>query len=482
MPAKTLFSIKTLLTSFFVLTALCVSLRAAAPRPNIVYFMVDDMGFADAGFNGGKDILTPHIDALAKQGAVLGAFYGQPVCSPTRAAFLSGRYPTHTSAYNIYGPNVKWGFPLKERLLSQALQEAGYTTAICGKWHLGDFTPAYTPTNRGFDHQYGCWGGSLNYDTHIKMGKLDWHRDDQPSQDAGYTTHLLAQDAAQVIADQPADKPLFLYVAFNAVHSPYQVPDSYRKPYANLSKNRQTMAALLSSVDEAIGQVVAALKKKGLLDRTLILFSSDNGGVAPGSYTENTPLRSGKGTIYEGGVRLCAFAIWPGKIPAGLRIHEPMHIVDWYPTLLTLAGLPLTQKLPLDGRDIWPVLTQGAKSPHDAILLMGRAPHVAALRMGDWKLLINPSDLDSEEEGGKKQGNNWRDKPKAEHVELYHLADDISEQKNLAASHPEKVQELRARFDAFMKDAVPPAEHADQSLPDNPDEGVAKKKSGKKAK
>jgi len=420
---------------------------AEAAKPNIVYFLVDDMGFSDAGFNGGRDFHTPNMDALAKRGAVLDDFYVQPVCSPTRAALLTGRYPTHTGIYAIVHPTAKFGLPLNERTLADALREAGYTTAICGKWHLGDFEPAYTPTHRGFDHQYGLWGGSISYDTHLKMGELDWHRNDEISKDQGYSTRLLAQDACQVIADQPAGKPLFLYLPFNAVHSPYQVPDAYKKPYAALPKNRQTMGALLAAVDEAIGQVVEALRQKGMLDDTLIIFSSDNGGVSPGRYTDNLPLRAGKGTIYEGGMRVCAFATWPGKIPAGIHIQEPLHGVDWYPTLVKLAGGSLAQKLPLDGRDIWPVLTQGAKSPHDALLLAGTSPHVCAVRMGDWKLLVNPSDQDAEEGVGQTATG-------GEKVELYNLADDIFEKHNLAAKHPEKVKALRARLDEFMKDAV----------------------------
>ncbi len=434
-------------TSILSLFTVWTTAGAESSKPNIVYILVDDMGYADAGFNGSKEFHTPNMDALAMQGAVLEALYVQPSCSPTRAALLTGRYPTHTGVFSIFGPKHRAGLPLAERTLADALREAGYTTAICGKWHLGDFDPAYTPTKRGFDHQYGLWGGSFSYLTHVKMGELDWHRNDQLLKEEGYSTHLLAKEAGQVIDAQPAGKPLFLYLPFNAVHSPYQVPDSYRQPYASLPKRRQTMAALVSSVDEAIGKVVAALEKKGILDNTLILFSSDNGGVAAGTYTDNTPLRAGKGTIYEGGVRVCAFATWPGKIPAGVRIKEPLHGVDWFPTLVKLAGGSLEQKLPLDGKDIWPVLTQGAKSPHDALLLAGPSPDVRAVRMGDWKLLVNPSEKDAEESSKETVTG-------VEKVELYNLADDISEKHNLAATHPDKVKELRARLDGFMKDAV----------------------------
>ena len=194
-----------------LLLAPLAGLRAAErARPNIVYFLVDDMGYADCGFNGGKDILTPNIDKLAKEGTVLKSFYVQPLCSPTRAALLSGRFPTHTGVYHVVTPGATWGLPLDERTLPQALGEAGYTTAICGKWHLGEFKPEYMPTRRGFDHQYGHMFGALDYFTHIRDGKHDWYRDDTPLKEEGYSTHLVAREACRLIRAQPADKLLFL--------------------------------------------------------------------------------------------------------------------------------------------------------------------------------------------------------------------------------------------------------------------------------
>ena len=428
----------------------CVT-TPAAEKPNIVYFLVDDLGHTDVGFTGSKDMRTPHIDRLAKEGMVLDAYYVQPVCSPTRAALLTGRYATHTGVYTVVRPGAPWGLPLAERTLAQALREAGYTTAICGKWHLGEFQTAYLPTRRGFDHQYGHMFGALDYFTHIRDGKHDWYRDDKPLQEAGYSTHLVAQEACRLIRAQPADKPLFLYVPFNGVHAPHQVPDEYTKAYPNLTGVRQTMAGMISAVDEAIGQIAAALEERGLRKNTLLIFSSDNGGPAPNRVTMNTPLRAGKGTIYEGGIRVCAFATWPGKIPAGTTNREPMHAVDWYPTLLKLTGAPREQKLPLDGLDVWPMLTQGAKSPHDAILFAGTVPSRMAIRMGDWKLLLNASERNAEDtadDGAKDSGS----------MELYNLAADISESRNLAASEPERVKSMRARLDAFLKDAVPPGQ------------------------
>jgi len=434
--------------TLFVLAALSLSHSSAADsKPNIVYFLVDDLGYADCGFNGGKDIRTPNIDKLAKEGAVLKSYYVQPVCSPTRSALMTGRYAIHTGVYNVVRPGAPWGLPLAERLLPQALKEVGYTTAICGKWHLGEFQSDYTPTHRGFDHQYGHYFGALDYFKHDRDGKMDWYRDDKSLVEEGYTTHLVSKEACRIVREQAADKPLFLYVPFNGIHSPHQVPDSYTEPYKALPKLRQTIAGMLSAVDEAIGQITAALDEKGLRQNTLIIFSSDNGGPSPGTATMNTPLRAGKATLYEGGIRVASFATWPGKIPAGITIDEPMHAVDWFPTLVKLTGAPADQKLAPDGLDIWPVLTQGAKSPHEALLLPGMAPDKMALRMGDWKLLLNPSDKDAEEAKGSEKSSGK--------MELYNLAADIAEKNNLATTQPEKLAEMRTRLDALIKDAVP---------------------------
>ena len=455
---------KMLITLLFA----AISLNAAdAPKPNIVYFLIDDLGRADCGFMGGKDIRTPNIDKLAKEGAVLDSFYVQPVCSPTRAALLTGRYATHTGVYTVVRPGAPWGLPLAERTLPQALREAGYATAICGKWHLGEFQPEYTPTRRGFDQQYGHMFGAIDYFTKLRGTQRDWYRDDKPSADEGYSTHLVAKEACRIVREKPADKPLFLYVPFNGIHAPHQVPASYTEPYQALPNPRRTIAGMLAAVDEAIGQIVAALDEKGMRKNTLIIFSSDNGGPGPGKQTMNTPLRAGKGTIYEGGIRVCSFATWPEKIPAGITVKEPLHAVDWYPTLLKLAGANPEQKLAPDGVDIWPALTQSAKVPRDALLLHGTTPGKAAIRMGDWKLLLNASERDAEDAPDEPAAARGK-------VELYNLADDIAEAKNLADSQPDKVKELRERLNAFLKGAVKPGGSTEQPQ--------VKRKGAKKAK
>ena len=436
---------------------LCFSLCAQATKqPDIVFFLIDDLGFADCGFNGGKEIKTPNIDRLAQSGAIIENHYVQPVCSPTRSTLLTGRYPTHTGVYTIVSPGAGWGLPLAERTLADALRSAGYRTALTGKWHLGEFEKAYQPNARGFDHQYGHFFGMLDYFTHERMNKLDWYRNGEPLKEEGYTTHLIAKEACKVIATGDQSKPLFLYVPFNGVHSPFQVPDSYLKPYAHLKGNRQKLAGMLAAVDEAIGQIEAALKQAGRLENTLIVFSSDNGGPPPG---DNTPLRDFKGTIYEGGTRAAAFATWPGRIPAGQRIRQPMHMVDWYPTLIKQAGGSLEQKLPVDGLDVWPMLTKGAPSPHDAILSVStQGPTRAAVRMGDWKLIVSGNaDADSGEEDdakkAKKKGKAAAGKYAS--VALYDLAADPAEAKNLAEAQPERVKAMRTRLAELLKDAVP---------------------------
>ena len=308
---------------------------APPSKPNIVFLLIDDLGYADCGFNGGKEIRTPNIDKLAASGAVLESHYVQPVCSPTRAALMTGRYATRTGVYTVVRPHAKWGLPLGERTLADALKEAGYTTAIVGKWHLGEFNPKYQPTSRGFEHQHGLFFGMIDHFTHIRDGSHDWYHDDKQLKEEGYSTHLITREACRLIESQPKSKPLFLYIPYNAVHAPLQVPEKYLQPYGDLKGGRRTLAGMLAAVDEGIGQIVEALDKAGLRENTLIVFSADNGGPPPGT---NTPLRDFKGTIYEGGTRGCAFATWPGHLPAGVRNKQPIHVVDWYPTLLRVAG------------------------------------------------------------------------------------------------------------------------------------------------
>ena len=409
-------------------------------RPHVVFLLADDLGYADCGFNGGTQIATPQLDALARAGTILDAFYAQPVCSPTRAALLTGRYPMrHGLQVGVITPGAKFGLPLDERTLAEALRDAGYATALTGKWHLGEFDAAYLPHRRGFDQAYGHYFGALDYHTHLRNGIVDWYRNGERVLEEGYTTHLLAREAVRIVERHDADQPLFLYVPFNAIHTPLHVPDRYLAPYQELPEPRRKIAGMLAAMDEAVGQIVGAIAAKGMRERTLFVFASDNGGPNPGRLTDNGPLRGGKAGLYEGGVRVCAFATWDGVIPAGKRVAEPLHVVDWYPTLLRLAGgslAPDVQRLPLDGRDLWPTLVAGAPSPHDEILL-NASPKAGAIRVGTWKLKLAISAA-------------------GERVELFDLATDIGETENLAEAHPERVKDLRARYDRLAAQAVSP--------------------------
>ncbi len=433
---------------------------AAPPRPNVVFLLADDLGWGDVGWHGGE-IATPNLDKLAAAGARLERFYVQAVCSPTRAALMTGRYPMrHGLQVGVVRPWAEYGLPLDERTLPEALKQAGYETAICGKWHLGHVRPEFLPTRRGFDHQYGHYNGAIDYFTHERDGGFDWHRDDRESRDEGYSTDLLGREAARLIDARDRSRPLFLYVPFNAVHSPHQVPESYKAPYARMKEPRRTYAGMVAAMDEAIGRIVEAVDRAGIREQTMFVFSSDNGGPAPGRVTSNGPLRGAKATLYEGGVRVPAFVAWEGHVTSGSVVDAPLHMVDWYPTLLTLAGVSRDQSLPLDGRDAWPAIAQGKPSPHDTILL-NAAPGAGAILVGDWKLIVRAPGANAKDDSGvtkdnaptNRSGAGTTDRGQAE---LFNLSDDPYERSDLAESAPEKVADLRARYDAFARQAVPP--------------------------
>lgn len=420
----------------FVLLTAASALAADPPRPNVIFLLADDLGGADVSWRG-SPIKTPNLDALAESGAKLEQFYVQPVCSPTRSSLMTGRYPIRYGLQvGVVRPWADYGMPLEERTLAEALRDAGYETAIVGKWHLGHLSRDYLPTERGFDHQYGHYNGALDYFTHDRDGGHDWHKDDQVNRDEGYATHLIAQEAVHLIQERDKKKPLFLYVPFNAVHSPLQVPESYTAPYDKMKKRRQAYAGMVAALDEAVGQIVDEVKKQGMLDNTLFVFSSDNGGPEPGRLTDNGPLRGGKHTLYEGGVRVCAFASWQGKIKPGTVVDQPMHIVDWYPTLIKLAGGSLEQAKPLDGKDVWPTIVDGEPSPHD-LIVCNITPTEGAIRVGEWKLVVHNIG-----------------KPK-EQVELFDLSKDLGEKTNLAKTETTKLAELRTTFDKLAAEAAP---------------------------
>lgn len=445
---KTLGSAAAAAGSLSILSKLGLSdgLDAGSPKPNIVFIMADDLGYRDLGYCGGW-VRTPHIDKLAAAGTELDPFYVQPVCSPTRSSLMTGRYPMRYGLQaGVVRPWAPHGLPLEERTLAEAFKEAGYTTAICGKWHLGHLDHRYLPRARGFDHQYGHYNGAIDYFTHIRDGALDWNRDDQPLREEGYATELIAAESVRLIERHDFSRPLFLYVPFNAPHSPFQAPASHLDLYRSIQEPRKrAYAAMVTFMDEAIERIVSAIEKRGVGSRTLIFFCSDNGGMD--IVSDHGSLRGQKGLLYEGGIRARAFAVWPGVLEPGSIARGPLHMVDLFPTLLKLAGgrPEAANGRPLDGQDVWATISKGSPSPRHEILL-NVTPFNGAIRCGDWKLVHN----------GRLEANYEGPIPPAEHTwELFNLADDPFEKNDLSGRYPQKLEELGARLKSYADQAAP---------------------------
>ncbi len=416
------------------LTIVCsLGWRASAATgtrpPNIVIFLSDDMAWGQVGYQGGKEIPTPTIDRIAREGVRLTQFYVQSVCSPTRAALMTGRYPFRNGMEERTHGNDAGGMLTDERTVAQALQAAGYATGIFGKWHLGLWHKPHLPMQRGFDHQFGYYGALIDSYTHARDSSYDWHRNEQPLNQPGYTSWLIADEFTAELQRRDRARPFFYYVAFNAVHGPHGAPQEY------LDKHRgNAQHAMLECMDIAMGRMIAALEKEEVLNDTLVIFFNDNGG--PRRFP-NDPYRGFKGDTYEGGVRVACAMRWPGKIKAGTTTDEMLHVVDLYPTLVQLAGGSLQQPLPLDGRDAWPTITQGQPSPHAEIVLSvpgfeKSETGPAAIRVGDFKLVGE---------------------------ELYNIRQDPSEKKDLAAQQPARVRALQARLGQLAAERRTPELH-----------------------
>jgi arylsulfatase A-like enzyme len=424
-------------------------MSAAGKQPNIIHIVADDLGWKDVGFNGCADIQTPNLDKLAENGARFTQFYAQSMCTPTRAALMTGRYPFRYGLQTIVIPGpAGYGLDTNEFLMPQCLKDSGYATAIIGKWHLGHADLKYWPKQRGFDYQYGAMIGELDYYTHSDAGVLDWFRDNKPVKEKGYTTQLIGADAVKYINEQSADKPFYLYLTFNAPHTPYEAPEEYTGRYKNIEDpTRRIYAGMVSCMDDEIGKVLAALDKKGLRDNTLILFNSDNGGTRNAMFAgqmadlsktklpcDNGPYRDGKGTLFEGGCRVAACANWPGHVKPE-TVDGIIHVVDVYPTLAALAGASTANCKPLDGVNVWDTIAEGKPSPRTEVVY-NVEPFRGAVREGDWKLI-------------------WRTLIPTS-VGLYNLAEDPYETNNVAAAHPDKVAAMQERLNALGKEAAPP--------------------------
>jgi arylsulfatase A-like enzyme len=426
---------------------------AEGRKPNVLIFLSDDVGWGEYGFQGSKDIPTPHIDSIAKAGVRFTQGYvSGPYCSPTRAGLMTGRYQTRFG-HEFNSVAARAGLSTKETTIAERLRDAGYATAAIGKWHLG-MTPEAHPLARGFGMFYGTLANTPYYHpTNFVDSRLG--RETRPVEDKDfYTTDMYAKRAVEWL-EENKETPWFLYVPFNAQHAPLQAPQKYLDRFANIQdERRRTFAAMMSAMDDAVGEVLAKVKAIGQEEDTLVVFFADNGGPTPSTTSGNGPLRGFKATTWEGGVRVPFCMKWPGKYPAGTVYENPIIQLDLLPTALAAAGVKVDPAWKLDGVDLTPYLTgSNSGQPHET--LYWRFGPQWAVRHGDWKLVVG------------RQGSG---KP-----ELYHLAEDIGESKDLAAAQPEKAKELQALYDRWDAEQAPP------SVPDAP-AGAAKKKARAAAK
>ncbi|WP_346863959.1 arylsulfatase [uncultured Draconibacterium sp.] len=404
-------------------------------KPNIIIILADDLGYADVGFHG-SDIKTPNIDRIATEGVVLEKYYACPMCSPTRAGLMTGRYPIRFGLMrSVVPPQREFGMPPEETTIAEMLRDVGYKyRGITGKWHLGHRQKKWIPANQGFTFFEGCHNGAVDYFTQERNGERDWQELTKPSEKKGYTTDLIGDAAVEFIQSVPKSEPFFLYVPFTAPHSPFQAKEVDMEMYPNRNGDKKVYAAMIDCMDQNIGRILASLEDRGQLDNTFILFCSDNGGVK--KVADNSPHRGSKLTVYEGGINVVAAARWPaGNISGGKLIEERVGYIDVFPTIAGIAG---NDKLPaeLDGIDMIKAL-QGEKLSDRTwftyIDQNGEKVEQFALNTKEWKLIWQRNAADNS--------------IKQEQTELYRICEDGAEEVNLNQEQKEIVELLKADID-----------------------------------
>ena len=435
-----------LVVLFNLFTACSNAKQSGSTLPsNIIIIVADDLGWNDVGFHG-SEIYTPNLDRLASDGMELTRFYTTPICSPTRAGILSGRYPDRINLRNyVYSPRHTEGLPPETETLPELLKKAGYRrTAAFGKWHLGHSHVKYHPNNQGFDEFYGHYNGAIDYFTHMRDAELDWHRNNEPCFDTGYSTDLLGDEVIGFLNESEGKEPFFAYVAFNAPHSPMQakmedlkmygydpaIPDEDYPVggsragereldiYARRGRGntlRQTYAGMVSAMDRSIGRIIQNLDENNLSDRTLIWFLSDNGGT-PTYGGSNTPLRGAKHTEWEGGVRVVSLVRWPGRIGAGKKNDQVIAYIDIAPTIIGLTGIDYQAQF--DGMDVWKSMSGDLLS--ERFIFLGNTGIVSQ----EWKM---------------NRG------------ELFRIEEDMEEQHNLSETNQGMVSLLDSLIREFQK-------------------------------
>lgn len=422
------------------------SFAASAPRPNILLIFADDLGYGDLS-SYGAEFRTPHIDSIGAEGARFEQFYvAAPVCTPSRFGLLTGRYPVR-SRDRLLGALMfldkkddERGLRAGETTVASVLRENGYRTALIGKWHLGHGLPEFAPQRHGFEHTYGCHGGCVDYFTKRYGQKPDWYRDGTPLEEEGYSTDLITTEAQRWLGEQRPDRPFFLFLAYTAPHygkgwdaasgkttNPLQAKPEDRARFPHIKDpSRLEYAAMVASMDDGVGRVLATLRERGLERDTLVLFTSDNGGD-PRYAGNNGSLRGQKAQLFEGGIREPCLMRWPGRIAPGTRVTRPASTLDFFPTFGALAGAD-TGSLRLDGTNIAPFVLGRGELPLDRTFFW-QAPRAKALRQGPWKYVLE----------GKTEY-------------LFQLEEDPGERRNLAQVESKRLAELKARHAAILAD------------------------------
>ncbi|MEQ1858691.1 MAG: sulfatase-like hydrolase/transferase [Chthoniobacteraceae bacterium] len=428
--------------SRFLLTLIALALSAvAAEKPNILIIVADDLGYADIGFQGAKDVPTPHLDALAARSVrCTSGYVSHPFCSPTRAGLLTGRYQQRFGHEN----NPAWlpestvaGLPLSETTMPQVIASAGYKTGAVGKWHLGAH-PQFHPNRRGFADYFGALGGGHIYMPGSKGGaeyNIPLDRNGAPETHTKYLTDHFGEEAAAFIS-RHEKQPWLLYLAFNAPHTPMQATEKYLDRVKTIAdEKRRTYAAMICAMDDAIGAALAAVKAAGDEEKTLVFFISDNGGPISVNASLNTPLNGAKGSVQEGGVRVPFLVSWPAKLPRGKDYAQPVIALDFFATAVAVSGATLPAGVKLDGVNLIPFLSgEMTGAPHKHLFWRTGGGDQLAVRAGDWKWMRR--------QGGQPQ--------------LYNLASDIGEATDIAAKEPAKAAELEKIALAWSAELVRP--------------------------
>ncbi|MBL9125361.1 MAG: sulfatase [Planctomycetaceae bacterium] len=408
-------------------------------RPNIVVIVADDLGYGDLGIHGGDDVPTPNIDSLARDGVrCTDGYVSCPVCSPTRAGLLTGRYQQRFGHEFNPGPGRRqgdgdgFGLPLDQVTLANLLKQAGYRTGLVGKWHLG-YAPDFRPQRRGFDEFFGFLGGAHKYFPGSDGERGPIYRGAEVVDEQEYLTDAFGREAVAFV-ERHAHEPFFLFLTFNAVHNPLEATDKYLDRFPSISEaKRKPYAAMLSALDDNVGRVLDTLHDKQLDEHTLVFFISDNGGPTQGNGSRNTPLRGDKGTVWEGGIRVPYLVRWKGHLPPGKVYAEPVISLDILPTAAAVAGATIPPGNNLDGVDLLPYLTgQKSGSPHERLYWRFGPQH--AVRQANFKLV----------------------KTRDGEPQLFDLAKDVSEQNNLAASRQDVLQQLTAAFATWNGELAQP--------------------------